>query len=411
MSPLLRLRWRPFAFTLPRAMVTAHGAWGERRGWLLRLEAPDGRLGWGEAGAPLDGLAATGMAGAGSAAASGIGGFSTGGVGREAGGARASWTAGMAEGCGDAAMAAALASPLPVASVFPEQPGPWAEGLAALAPQASRGDLEACLPHLPAPLAFALGAALAELDGLVGSAEDPWRAPPPSAWLLPAGEAALEALRPLLASDEPRAGTVQPGSALPGGATPWITPRITAALTVKWKVAALPDPLERRVLEELLVLLPPTARLRLDANGGWDRPTTDAWVNRLAGEPRLAWLEQPLPPGDLEGLEALVQRIPVALDESLRVDPSLRQRWPGWQVRRPALEGDPRSLLAELRAGRPRLMVSTALETGIGRRWLHHLAALQAAGPTPTAPGLAPGWSPAGPLFAPDPALVWEAAA
>lgn len=450
MSPLLRLRWRPFAFTLPRAMVTAHGAWGERRGWLLRLEAPDGRLGWGEAGASPGGLAATGMAGAGSAAASGIGGFSPGGGRRGAGRARAERSGFVSTGCGKtgdgragvpeagmpangmigsrlavvpsgaakAASAASVsaaardaASPLPVASAFPEQPGPWAEGLAALAPQASRADLEACLPQLPAPLAFALGAALAELDGLVGSAEDPWRAPPPSAWLLPAGEAALEALRPLLARDGPADGTLEPGSALPGGATPWITPRITAALTVKWKVAALPDALERRVLEELLVLLPPTARLRLDANGGWDRSTAEAWVNRLAGEPRLAWLEQPLSPGDLEGLNALAQRIPVALDESLRVDPGMGDRWPGWQVRRPALEGDPRPLLAALRAGRPRLMVSTALETGIGRRWLHHLAALQAAGPTPTAPGLAPGWSPDGPLFAPDPAVVWEAAA
>jgi O-succinylbenzoate synthase len=55
-------------------------------------------------------------------------------------------------------------------------------------------------------------------------------------------------------------------------------------------------------------------------------------------------------------------------------------------------------------------MVSTALETGVGRRWIDHLAALQAEGPTPTAPGLAPGWTPEGPLFAADPELVWEAA-
>jgi O-succinylbenzoate synthase len=338
-SPLLRLRWRPFAFTLPQAMLTAQGAWRERRGWLLRLEAPDGRLGWGEA-APAE--------------------------------------------------ASDAASPQPVASAFPEHPGPWAEGLAALAPQASRADLEACLPRLPAPLAFALGAALAELDGLVGTAAAPWRPAPPSAWLLPAGEAALESLRALLVSHA-------------------LSPE--GSLTVKWKLAAHPDPLERRLLEELLALLPPTARLRLDANGGWDRPTATAWADRMAGEPRLEWLEQPLPPGDQEGLDALAERIPVALDESLRVDPSLRQRWAGWQVRRPALEGDPRPLLAELRDGRPRLMVSTALETGIGRRWLDHLAALQTAGPTPTAPGLAPGWTPEGPLFAADPLVVWEAAA
>ena len=466
MSPLLRLRWRPFAFTLPQAMVTAHGAWRERRGWLLRLEAPDGRLGWGEAAqAPADAMGATGLAGAGWASAGSTGaGRSEGGMigaGRREGGmigasrAGAGSTEGVMIGAGstevgktegemsgagrasagrdevssEAAMPAAAASSSaaasvavssqPVASAFPGHSGPWAEALAALAPQAFKADLEACLPQLPAPLAFALGAALAELDGLVGAEPAPWRPAPPSAWLLPAGEGALESLRGLLASNDlsPEAwpsneawptNEVWPTNpAAPTGPAPCLAP----PLTVKWKVAAHPDPLERRLLEELLVLLPATARLRLDANGGWDRPTATAWTDRLAGEPRLEWLEQPLPPGDQDGLDALAQRIPVALDESLRVDPTLRQRWPGWQVRRPALEGDPRPLLAELRAGRPRLMVSTALETGIGRRLVHHLAALQADGPTPTAPGLAPGWTPQGPLFAADPLVVWEAAA
>jgi O-succinylbenzoate synthase len=67
-------------------------------------------------------------------------------------------------------------------------------------------------------------------------------------------------------------------------------------------------------------------------------------------------------------------------------------------------------LLQALQAGVPRLMLSTAFETGIGRRLLAHLAALQAQGSTPAAPGLAPGWRPAGDLFADDPQQVWEAA-
>ena len=77
----------------------------------------------------------------------------------------------------------------------------------------------------------------------------------------------------------------------------------------------------------------------------------------------------------------------------------------------PALEGDPRLLLRELQAGLPQRMLSTAFETGIGRRWLEHLAGLQAQGPTPAAPGLAPGWTPAGPMFSNDPEQVWAAAA
>ena len=63
---LLRLAWRPFQFHLPQAMVTAHGALAQRHGWLLRLEAADGGLGWGEALAlePDQGAMASGLAGA-----------------------------------------------------------------------------------------------------------------------------------------------------------------------------------------------------------------------------------------------------------------------------------------------------------------------------------------------------------
>jgi O-succinylbenzoate synthase len=380
-SPPLTLQWRPFRFVLPRALVTAHGAVEERAGWLLRLAAADGRLGWGEA-APL----APGPA--------------------------------RREGEADAGGAQACRA-----------------AIAALGPLRTAPELEDALPSLPAPLAFALGAALAELQGLVGVAPQGWRAAPPPAWLLPAGEAMLPALEQVLAAvipeglertsrsaahplcrdaPGPRAEAPGPQACLPPvgpGQQPGSRFSSGGGLTVKWKVAAAPDLQERQLLEQLLEHLPSGARLRLDANGGWDRPTASAWADRLAGEPRLEWLEQPLPPRDQEGLEALAQRLPVALDESLRADPALRARWPGWQVRRPALEGDPRPLLAELRSGRPWLMVSTALETGIGRRWVHHLAALQAAGPTPAAPGLAPGWTPVGPLVAQDPAVVWEAVA
>ena len=113
----------------------------------------------------------------------------------------------------------------------------------------------------------------------------------------------------------------------------------------------------------------------------------------------------------MEGLSRLGERVPVALDESLGLNPELREYWTGWQVRRPVLEGDPRPLLQDLQRGRPKLMLSTAFETGIGARWLALLAQLQQQGPTPVAPGLAPGWTPSGPLFASQPEQVWAHAA
>jgi O-succinylbenzoate synthase len=320
----MRLAWRGFAFPLVRPLRTAWGELRQRRGWLLRLEAADGRCGWGEA-APL---------------------------------------------AGEPARLAAL--------------------LAALGPEPGQEHLEQALPSLPPCLAFGLAAALAEIDGLVGPAAGGWRPAPAAAELLPAGEAAVPCLEALV-ERQAAAG-------------------LAAPLTLKWKVAAEADGLERRLLERLLATLPAGWRLRLDANGGWDRATAGAWAERLAAEPRLEWLEQPLGPADLEGLEFLARRVPVALDESLALRPALRRSWPGWQVRRPSQEGDPRPLLAALQRGTPRLMLSTAFETGIGRCWLDHLAALQQLGPTPAAPGLAPGWSGAGALHCREPLRVWEAA-
>lgn len=328
----LQLQWRPFRWLLPRPMHTAAGTWQARAGWLLRLESPDGRLGWGEAG----------------------------------------WLCRAREA--------------PPSMSLPSGSQPLA-------------GLEHWLETSAGPIAFALGAAIAELSG---EALDPPSSrsapllPDASAHLLPAGEAMVPALEAWLESN---AGLSQ--------RAPWPS-------TVKWKVAACKGDLEWRLLDHLLDRLPETARLRLDANGSWDRATSWRWAERLAGEPRVEWLEQPLAPGDLEGLQTLNNRLPVALDESLRLMPRLRSSWLGWQVRRPALEGDPRPLAAGLRRGLPQRMLSTELETGIGRRWLHHLATLQAQGPTPTAPGLAPGWVPAsctGGLFAPSPHEVWEAAA
>ena len=319
----MQLHWRPYTFRLPSALVSAQGRWLDRRGWLLRLEAPDGRLAWGEV------------------------------------------------------------PDLPAAWRTPEpECPPLAEALAQLPEELERSWLEDQLPALPGALACGLGMALADLDGLA------WLEAPASAELLPAGKAGLPALETLRkqAGDQPRC--------------------------VKWKVAVDADGEERALLERLLEQLPPDWGLRLDANGGWDRPVAEGWADRLACEPRLQWLEQPLEPTDLEGLQALAQRLPVALDESLRQCPEcVDADWPGWRVHRPLAEADPRPLLEQLQRGVPRLMVSTAFETGIGRRFVHHLAGLQALGPTPVAPGFAPAWQPEGPLFSADPQAVWEAAA
>ena len=322
----LRLQIKPYAFQLSQPLLTASGVLQHRRGWLLRLEDSAGRLGWGEV-SPL------------------------------------------ANEDHEACQAALVR--------MMESGVVW-----------TVSSLEHLLATVPAALAFALGAALAELDGQLGSASSAgWLQAPTSAFLLPAGVAMRDALDRLLSSVD-----------------------YNSPFTLKWKVAACDFEEEWCLLQGLLDKLPFSARVRLDANGGWDRLQAWRWVEKLRGDPRLQWLEQPLAADDWEGLQTIASVVPVALDESLQAHPTWRDQWQSWQVRRPLLEGDPRPLLQDLLRGKPRLMLSTTFETGIGGRWLAHLAALQAQGETPAAPGLAPGWCPAGPLFSSDPAEVWAAA-
>ncbi len=181
--------------------------------------------------------------------------------------------------------------------------------------------------------------------------------------------------------------------------------------TIKWKVSNQENNFnEEKTLQKILNILPKNCKLRIDPNGGWSRQKAQEWSSELKNEPRLEWIEQPLPSKDIEGLFSLANQIPIALDESLVEFPYLRKIWKSWQIRRPALDGDPRLLLKEIDQEDNQTVISTAFETGIGRRWINHLAARQVKGNHPCAPGLAPGWCPKGQLFYKNPKLVWEAA-
>ena len=253
----------------------------------------------------------------------------------------------------------------------------------------SREELEALTAKYPDPLAFGIGAALAELDGLIQlTSKQGWLKPPTSAILLPKNKYILNTIDSLKMNQE----------------------NPNKPFTLKWKIARDASSEEESLLYKILQCLPPNARLRLDANAGLNWNQAQKWAKHFHADPRLEWFEQPLPANDLAGLFKLSEEIPVALDESLFAQPSLRKNWQSWQVRRPLLEGDPRKLLKELNEGMGYRVLSTAFETGIGLRWIHHLAALQQQGPTPTAPGLAPGWCPSSPLFSSNPRTVWEAA-
>ena len=115
--------------------------------------------------------------------------------------------------------------------VAPLQPGQFMaceQALASLPDELPQAHLEAELREAPGPVGFGLGAALAELQGVVGpAAPQGWLKAPAPALLLPAGEAMLSALEAAAASM--------------GG---------LESCTFKWKVACLlytsPSPRDKR---------------------------------------------------------------------------------------------------------------------------------------------------------------------
>jgi len=177
----------------------------------------------------------------------------------------------------------------------------------------------------------------------------------PVAGLLPSGRAALEA----------------------------VEPRLELGFRVfKWKVGVLPAPDEWAMLDDLLGRLPGGAKLRLDANGAWDRRTAERWLERAAERP-VEYVEQPIAHeagGAEDLLRGLAEDYPVklALDESINsardVERWLAADWRGVWVLKPALLGEPDPVLARLAKAGADVVFGSALETAVGARAALRLA-------------------------------------
>lgn len=194
---------------------------------------------------------------------------------------------------------------------------------------------------------FALAAARAALTSAV---PDGTRLP--VAALLPAGRAALEVLPERLAA---------------------------GFLSCKWKVGVGRVEDELGIFDDLLSLLPAYVRLRLDANGAWDRRQAARWLERCAERP-VEFVEQPLAADDDDGLLGLAQDYPVklALDEAVSHLQSARswrgRGWTGVFVLKPALTGPLEEMSAWIREAKADVVISSAIESAVGRaailRWV-----------------------------------------
>jgi O-succinylbenzoate synthase len=157
----------------------------------------------------------------------------------------------------------------------------------------------------------------------------------------------------------------------------------------KWKVgvAAVDD--ELALLDDVCAKLPDGAKLRLDANGAWDRRQAERWLERCAERP-VEFLEQPcFAPASagavqqrkmedvLRGL-ATDYPTPIALDESVvnegDVGRWLESGWPGVFVIKPLLLADPQRMIDRLAIAKAPAVFSSALETAVGARAALRLA-------------------------------------
>jgi O-succinylbenzoate synthase len=144
-------------------------------------------------------------------------------------------------------------------------------------------------------------------------------------------------------------------------------------LAFKWKVGVGDWEDELGLLDDLFARLPAYAKLRIDANGAWTVRQATRWLERCAERP-VEFVEQPVPPGQVDALLGLAHDYPVtlALDEAVVRPEDLRRwhgrGWPGVYVVKPAIAGAPAELLATLTAIKADTVFSSALETCIGMR-------------------------------------------
>ena len=167
--------------------------------------------------------------------------------------------------------------------------------------------------------------------------------------LLPAGQAALDA---------------------------WFTLWDRGHRTFKWKIGIAAVQAELALFHHLVKALPEQARLRLDANGGLTPAEAVLWLtacDSVAG--KVEFLEQPLPPDrSVDWLSTAIHNFAtaIALDESVATIHQLEQVYQRLgnavvYVVKPAIAGFPHQLLDFCRRHPLDVVISSALETPVGR--------------------------------------------
>lgn len=157
--------------------------------------------------------------------------------------------------------------------------------------------------------------------------------------------------------------------------------------TFKWKIGVYPIAEELEIFKRLAQTLPPSAKLRLDANGGLNYDEANLWLwtcdNLKANQESLEieFIEQPL---SVEQFQAMLELsycygTPIALDESVATLNQLATCYQeGWReifVIKPGIIGSPLRLREFCQQHEIDAVFSSVFETATGRQAALQLAA------------------------------------
>ncbi|MGV2828586.1 o-succinylbenzoate synthase [Myxosarcina sp. GI1(2024)] len=151
--------------------------------------------------------------------------------------------------------------------------------------------------------------------------------------------------------------------------------------TFKWKIGVLPITEEITIFHQLVRVLPPTSKLRLDANGGLTIQQARQWLEETQATDTVEFIEQPLPPANFVEMLSLRREYTtaIALDESVasfhQLKEAYQRGWKGIFTVKAAIMGYPSRLLTFCREKAVDAVFSSVFETEIGRQAVLDLAA------------------------------------
>lgn len=150
--------------------------------------------------------------------------------------------------------------------------------------------------------------------------------------------------------------------------------------TYKWKIGVNSVEYELDLFKQIISLLPVNTKLRLDANGGLNYEQACQWLGVTDDYHQVEFIEQILPPSELNSLFFLAKKYQtiLALDESIanlsQLQYCFEQGWQGVFVIKPLIFGYPNKLKEFCIKNKIDVVLSSVLETNIGRKIALNLA-------------------------------------